>query len=302
MKDYQQIKDYITYTHKETLQAICEISNLKLTYLFIKVWRAVRYSTFENDMLCDCLATRDDKTFKIFYQFTVIIQDIIGLQYFVKVSTALRDRASFEAIVDILIRVDYSDRIIKVRPFGLTKYSITTREYIESFRKFIKLIEADGICGFKKAFRRLQRLSYNYNGKIPEEITEKTTIFSLIIACAYFYESVDKLYYNLIDIESADPLMLTFLLGFKFCFDDPESLFSECTSNNKVVRVVARLKEYFNMTLSDYDFKNLFYPESLLQNFPQAMLESGELWLFRIYAKLLKFSFLVLPIQTRILF
>jgi hypothetical protein len=287
---FNQIKKYQMDNLTFALEAISKYSNVRFVLLFVKVWEFYFYDKFEPSKAAK--ASRDIQILKIFLNFNFMLRTVVFRQYLNQKSrNVLSDKRFIRAIVCILKRVDQSDTIIKINLTGLDReYSLTTTEITEILYSFAKIIEDDFVKGFKKAAREFIIASYNYDGIIPDDFSEKTRITALFMACRYFNQSFDEDCHILIKVEDWHPMMLAFLIGIRFGCKTVDSLFYLCTNKKIMIDTLGALRRRFEKILAGCTFNSRSYLKFIIVHQPETRLSYYEAWLYKIYVKLFAYS------------
>jgi hypothetical protein len=270
------------------LEAISKMASPKFIYILVETWD---HYYFKKRVLWENLNALENKIILTFDFFNRLMKTLVFYQYFSNVNDISDHRKIIESVASILEKVGHFDLTIDVNFYELTKFSITTRGYVKFLNNLYKiLLEPNSLKGLEKAFYRLKLLSQNYNGIIPDDITEKANIFSLVIACNYFSCSINRNKLRSLDLKAMEPKMLAFLLHFALGIDNHlETIFLECASDILIDGVIKKLKNCFRGELEKYGYESRMYPENLLPSISRK-LSGRKLELFRIYAKLLSYS------------
>jgi hypothetical protein len=273
--DYNQIrKGYLEFPG-ETLEAIIEIGNIKMTYFVLKILKSVSYVGYKR------MKRPADRRKIISKIFVALNRLITALIMYSRVNFDKQKRL-FELIVSLMRRTDYSDTIITIMPLLIKRFTITTKHFVDAFSIFVRTLEDDSVGEFKKAYYQLKELSKRIKNGIPDEHGIKARIYSLIFTCSYHshFNRIDA------DPERSDPLMLAFLLWFRCKNDEPEYLFRECASGSMKSEILQEIRGYpeIEKILNKYGFEGHAPPGSLLS---KIIAELGYLsWHFRVYLRL----------------
>jgi hypothetical protein len=133
-------------------------------------------------------------------------------------------------ISSISKKIDYSDndyrgKMVKIRPFGEDFGRISTKEYINLLDCAIRFFdqEDDIAKGVDNAYFLLRGLAIEFKGLFPKNPNTKILVLSLFFICKYY---VEVLYVqDSLEIETADPLMLSFLFALRNSYHPIKSLF-----------------------------------------------------------------------------
>jgi hypothetical protein len=119
-----------------------------------------------------------------------------------------------KVIISILKSIDYSDRPIRVITFGLEQ--VTSKEYINFLCNVSRYFDPEGdmLRGFESAHFLLRGLAIKFKGIITPHINQKIQIYSLFFICNYYSNCIRWDDLKSLEIETANPLMLAFLLKF----------------------------------------------------------------------------------------
>jgi hypothetical protein len=274
--DYNEIRKCYWKTPCKTLKAILDINNREISYFVLKILKSVCDSEYQKFIRP---ADQNKIISKIFKALNRLITNSI---IYSRVNFGQQKRL-FELIISLMKRTDYSDTIINIKPLLIKKFSITTKQLVDAFSRFVLTLEEETPGEFEKAYYQLIRLSKRPKGDIPEEHGVKTRIYSLIFTCAY-HSHVDRI---TVDPERSNPLMMAFLLRFRSGNDVPAILFSECASESMRSKILQQIRKYpeIKKVFYKYGFEGHSHPKSLV---PRIIEELGELsWHFLIYLRLL---------------
>jgi hypothetical protein len=137
----------------------------------------------------------------------------------------------------------------------------------------------------------LRKLSERNPKGIPPQ--SKGLVFSLIFLCSYYGRIIYDVDYKYLDPETADPLMISFLLKLRFSRETPERLFSFCRSRKIYKRGLQDLKREaeFDKLLKRYKLKNNPHQRSLMNEIVTNLRRhEWTHWMFKLYWTLLQFQ------------
>jgi hypothetical protein len=276
----------------KTFEEIDRIGSKTFIRYFHMLIGTGNYDDYKKKTHKSILKTRKEDISSIFNRFSIKLTNILFHYYdFASNSSVLSyKRRMINLTISILKRMDCSEKIVQINFFPYTGTSISTREYIETLRDLVKILEEDGVKGFKNSYFNLVRLFLNHNGVMPDDTKGKSRINSLIFSCCYHCRLMQRFGFNGLDEIRAPPLMLAFLFRLIYFKDTPEFLFSVCWSNSIVGEIVRQLRvSPVSRILSSYGFEDHSCLESLISKV-SGVISGKVLWPLNVYLKLLRYS------------
>jgi hypothetical protein len=269
----------------ETLKAIDNIHNREFSYFFGKL---KSYSTIRSNQRPFIPFTRHIEIHDAFILFNSILNQFLDRNIDKKYAVPGWAQMITELIISILKQIDYSDKKIFMKIRGLKYALISTKDYINMLQTAVRLFdpEADTARGFEYAFSLLRGLAIEFKGKIPTQPQERIRVYSLLFVCDYYAISLYNFRPRSLEIETVDPLALSFLLRLRLYTDTERGLFFLCRSKNIVSDVMrkfdrfAKVKNFFSGYGSDTFCKSLRI---------HCMEMGNAIWEFRIHLRLAKF-------------